>query len=364
MTSADSSRKVSSVFITLATPHQTKAKQQGGNKKGWVHAGPSQRSSGSHSSATEELPQRPSGSESRAAVQSGHNKGMWENDTRDIAGSTDVFSPPPLASPSPPLPPPPSPPAELPSYPPEPLPTPSPPPAQKPVSRAPTSPQPPPPNKEVVKRAPSSGKNANKQPNGVHEDNPSESRGLCGLCQKPILFTEPALSALERIYHKGCFNCRTCRCPLAGKTFYDKGEVPECETCYENSLDICWSCGEKIRVQRIRALQRVYHPTCFTCVTCKQPLENFVQADTGEVYCHLDYGRKFAKTCNACNQLIMDNDGTIPGHIESDGRTFHKDCYRCEVCHFKFSLEKEDCYSLDGKRLCLPCSQKYSATTN
>ncbi|XP_077429928.1 filamin-binding LIM protein 1 [Vanacampus margaritifer] len=360
MTSADSSRKVSSVFITLANPHQTKAKQQGGNKKGWVHAGPSQKCPESHSSATEELPQRPSGSESRASVQSGHNTLLRESDNRDVAGSTDVFSPPPLASPSPPLPPPPS---ELKSYLPDPLPTPSPPAAQKPASRPPTSPKPPPPNKEVVKRTPSSGKNANKQSNGDQEDNASESRGLCGFCRKPVLFTEPSLTALERFYHKDCFMCRTCSCPLAGKTFYDKGEVPECETCYETSLDVCWSCGEKIRVQKTRALQRVYHPTCFTCVTCKQPLENFVQADTGELYCNLDYGRKFAKKCSACQQLIMDSDGTIPEHIECDGRTLHQECYRCEVCHFKFSLEKKDCYSLDGKRLCLSCSQKYSATT-
>uniref|UniRef100_A0A3Q2XJ65 Filamin binding LIM protein 1 n=1 Tax=Hippocampus comes TaxID=109280 RepID=A0A3Q2XJ65_HIPCM len=270
MASGESSKKVSSVFITLATPHQAKAKQHSGNKKGWVHAGPSQRSSGSHSSATEELSQMSLSSESRASVQSGHNMGMlWENDNKDVAG-------------------------------------------------------------------------------------------LCGFCRKPIPFSEPALTALKRIYHKGCFTCRTCSSPLAGKTFYHSAEIPECEACHENSLERCWSCGEKIRGQLIRALQRTYHTSCFTCATCKQPLENFMQADSGEVYCYLDYSRMFAKKCSACHQLIIASDGSLPGHIESNGRHFHKECYRCEVCHFKFSLEKEEygCYSVNGKRLCLTCCQK------
>ncbi|XP_019736868.1 filamin-binding LIM protein 1 [Hippocampus comes] len=369
MASGESSKKVSSVFITLATPHQAKAKQHSGNKKGWVHAGPSQRSSGSHSSATEELSQMSLSSESRASVQSGHNMGMlWENDNKDVAGSSDVFSPPALP-PSPPsllhsylpdpVPTPSPPPAQKPvSRPPSsPRPTPSPPPAQKPVSRPPSSPQPPPPNKEV---APSSGTNAKTPPNEIHEDYPSESRGLCGFCRKPIPFSEPALTALKRIYHKGCFTCRTCSSPLAGKTFYHSAEIPECEACHENSLERCWSCGEKIRGQLIRALQRTYHTSCFTCATCKQPLENFMQADSGEVYCYLDYSRMFAKKCSACHQLIIASDGSLPGHIESNGRHFHKECYRCEVCHFKFSLEKEEygCYSVNGKRLCLTCCQK------
>lgn len=41
--------------------------------------------------------------------------------------------------------------------------------------------------------------------------------------------------------------------------------------------------------------------------------------------------RKFAKKCSACHQIIIASDGSLPGHIESDGRIFHKECYRCEV---------------------------------
>ncbi|XP_061642333.1 filamin-binding LIM protein 1 [Phyllopteryx taeniolatus] len=364
MASEDSNRKVSSVFITLATPHQTKPKQYGRDENGWVHIGPSQRSSGFQSSAPRELSHRPPCSESGASVQSGHDMGMlWENDNRDVAGSIAV--PPPLPSPSPPLPSPPSP-SALHSYPPDPLPTP-PPPAQKPVSRPSTSPRLLHPNKEVVKRAASSGMNTNEKPSGIQKDNPSDSRDLCGFCQKPIPFSEPALAALKTIYHKSCFRCSNCSKLLAGKKFYQKEEAAECEACYEESLERCWSCGYLIRGQLIRALQRVYHPACFTCITCKQPLQNFILADTGEIYCYLDYGRKFAKKCSACHKLIMSSEGSFPTRIESDGRNFHEECYRCEVCHFKFSLSPEKkehgCYSLCDKRLCLACYQKHQGTT-
>ncbi|XP_057702815.1 filamin-binding LIM protein 1 [Corythoichthys intestinalis] len=346
MASGDSNRKVSSVFITLAKPNQTKVEQRSGRQKGWVHAGPSQRTSASRSSAPEEPSQKSSWSKN--SIHSGNNMGvLWKNDTEEVS---DVFSPPPDS--------------EMHSYPPDPLPTQSLL-GQNLDPRPLTSPQPPPPNKEVVKRAPSSGMKINEQPNGTKENNPGESRGLCGFCQRPIPFTEAALTAMEKIYHKGCFRCTACNSPLAGQMFYQKAEVPECEACYENGLERCWSCGQKIKEKLLRALQRAYHPTCFSCVTCKQPLQNFIQTETGELYCPLDYGRKFAKTCSACHKIIMASDGSIPGHIESDGRIFHQECYRCEVCHVKFSMEKKepDCYSLHGKRLCLSCIKKHQATT-
>ncbi|XP_061689107.1 filamin-binding LIM protein 1 [Syngnathoides biaculeatus] len=358
MASEDTKRKVSSIFITLSASHQTKHKQYGGNKKGWVHAGPAPRNSGLQSAKPQDLSRRASCAENRGSVRSGRDTGMrWGNDSGDVAGSTDLFSSAPV--------PPPSPSSELRSPPPDPLPTPTPP-AQKPVSPPPTSPRLPPPHHEVVKRTSSRGMNTNEKPSGIQKDNPGDSRGLCGFCEKPVRFSEQGVTAMKRIYHKTCFRCSTCRTPLGGKKFYPKEEVAQCEGCYEASFERCWSCGYTIRGQLLRALQRPYHPACFTCTTCKQPLQSFIQADTGEVYCSLDYGRKCAKKCSGCHKLIMSSDGSLPPHLESDGRYFHDECYRCEVCHFKFPLssKKEEgaCYDWHGKRVCLACYWKLQGT--
>lgn len=59
------------------------------------------------------------------------------------------------------------------------------------------------------------------------------------------------------------------------------------------SLEPCWACGEVIKDHVIRALERAYHPPCFVCTTCKQPIgeQRFAQGEVGEVYCLQDYYR-------------------------------------------------------------------------
>lgn len=59
------------------------------------------------------------------------------------------------------------------------------------------------------------------------------------------------------------------------------------------SLELCWACGEAIKDHVIRALERVYHLSCFTCTTCKQQIgeQSFAQGEVGEVYCLQDYYR-------------------------------------------------------------------------
>ena len=59
------------------------------------------------------------------------------------------------------------------------------------------------------------------------------------------------------------------------------------------SLELCWACGEVIKDHVIRGLERAYHPSCFVCTTCRQPIgeQRFAQGEVGEVYCLQDYYR-------------------------------------------------------------------------
>ncbi|XP_041837704.1 filamin-binding LIM protein 1 [Melanotaenia boesemani] len=189
------------------------------------------------------------------------------------------------------------------------------------------------------------------------QDTCRESEDLCGFCRKPIAFSEPAIEALNRTYHDSCFQCRSCNISLAGKCFYNKAKIPFCEECYQASLELCWACGEIITDHLIRALERPYHPSCFTCTTCKRQIGElaFAQGDVGEIYCLPDYYRKYAPRCNACNQLIIPKeDGTDSYTVECLGRSYHENCYRCEVCGIEFS-DEHSCYPLDGKLLCKSC---------
>ncbi|XP_075893099.1 filamin-binding LIM protein 1 [Nelusetta ayraudi] len=192
------------------------------------------------------------------------------------------------------------------------------------------------------------------------QDTSKENKDVCGFCRKPVALSEPAIEALNRTYHDSCFQCRSCHIPLAGKEYYNKAGIPLCADCYQASLELCWACGEAITDHIIRALERVYHPPCFTCTTCKQQIgeQPFAQGEVGEVYCLEDYYRKYAPKCNACNELIIPKeDGTDSYNVECLGRSYHEYCYRCQVCGIQLSPEPNNrgCYPLDGKILCKPC---------
>uniref|UniRef100_UPI0037E90F1B filamin-binding LIM protein 1 n=1 Tax=Semicossyphus pulcher TaxID=241346 RepID=UPI0037E90F1B len=237
------------------------------------------------------------------------------------------------------------------------------PPAQTPLSRPLTSGQGTPNNKAVETSTPSSGLKQDEPSLGIPktgQDTSAESKEVCGFCRKPVALSEPAIDALNRTYHDGCFQCRSCHSPLAGKHYYNKAGIPLCEDCYQSSLELCWACGESITDNVIRALERAYHLTCFTCATCKQQIgeQPFAQGEVGEVYCLPDYYRKYAPKCNACNQLIIPKeDGTDSYNVECLGRSYHENCYRCEVCVIQLSPEPNEhgCYPLEGKLLCKTC---------
>ncbi|XP_070815721.1 filamin-binding LIM protein 1 [Chaetodon trifascialis] len=375
-------RMVSSFFITLASPHRATVTQQqpalqahsapardkqhtavrvrpsdnipslrhktedhsqaepygSVDSKGRTHAGASAQASDPQS-AKPALP--------------GPSRGKLQEVDRDAA---DFFPPPP-----------PPPPAALPSSPgtsfTEESALPPPPPAQTPLSHPPTPGQQPLNNREVDTSTPSSGLKQDEQSHGIPkngQDMSWESKEVCGFCRKPVALSEPAIEALNRTYHDGCFQCRSCHIPLAGKQYYNKAGIPLCEDCYQASLELCWACGEAITDHVIRALERAYHLSCFTCATCKQQIgeQAFAQGEVGEVYCLQDYYRKYAPKCNACNQLIIPKeDGTDSYNVECLGRSYHENCYRCEVCAIQLSPEPNEhgCYPLDGKMLCKAC---------
>ncbi|XP_042352133.1 filamin-binding LIM protein 1-like [Plectropomus leopardus] len=371
-------RMVSSVFITLASPHQATVTPQQpvlqahsaparDKQHTAVRVSPSdsipagvrqKKEDHSQSESADSKGRTRTGASARASdpqspkpAQLGASRGKLQEDEK----SAELFPPPP---------PPPPAAAALPS----PLGTsfseesapPPPPPAQTPLSHPLTPGQQPVYNREVETSTPSSGLKQDEQSHEIHKDTSKESREVCGFCRKPVALSEPAIEALNRTYHDGCFQCRSCHIPLAGKQYYNKAGIPLCEDCYQASLELCWACGEAITDHVIRALERAYHLSCFTCTTCKQQIgeQPFAQGEVGEVYCLQDYYRKYAPMCNACNQLIIPKeDGTDSYNVKCLGRSYHENCYRCEVCVIQLSPEPNEhgCYPLDGKMLCKSC---------
>ncbi|XP_030585554.1 filamin-binding LIM protein 1 isoform X1 [Archocentrus centrarchus] len=387
-------RMVSSVFITLASPHQATVTPQREQPQPALQAHsaparekqhPAARMSPGDSMPTHRY-KREDHSPSSGSYGNLNSKGLTH------VGSSALVSDPQSCNPAKPEPaktplqkendkrsspelfplPPPPPPSDAPPLRPgeslsEESALPPPPPAQESFPHPVTPGQQPVYNPEVKARTPSSGLSPDDQIHGIYQNSQDkESKDLCGFCRKPVAPSEPAIEALNRTYHDGCFQCRSCHIPLAGKQYYNKAGIPLCEDCYQASLELCWACGEAITDHIIRALERAYHLSCFTCTTCKRQIgeQAFAQGDVGEVYCLQDYYRKYAPKCSACNQLIIPKeDGTDSYTVECLGRSYHENCYRCEVCVIQLSPEPNEhgCYPLDGKMLCKPCHLNLSS---
>ncbi|EMP29511.1 Zyxin [Chelonia mydas] len=134
---------------------------------------------------------------------------------------------------------------------------------------------------------------------------------LCGLCRRPLSRTQPAVRALDHLFHVECFTCFKCEKQLQGQQFYNVDEKPFCEDCYAGTLEKCSVCKQTITDRMLKATGNSYHPQCFTCVVCQTPLEgaSFIVDQANQPHCVDDYHRKYAPRCSVCAEPIMPEPG-------------------------------------------------------
>ncbi|KAJ6653610.1 hypothetical protein lerEdw1_009044 [Lerista edwardsae] len=188
----------------------------------------------------------------------------------------------------------------------------------------------------------------------------SSTSELCGLCHKALSRTQPAVRALDKLFHVECFTCFKCERQLQGQQFYNVDEKPFCEECYAGTLEKCCVCKQTITDRMLRATGNSYHPQCFTCVVCHKPLEgaSFIVDKANQPHCVDDYHRKYAPRCSVCTEPIMPEPGkdeTV--RVVALEKNFHMKCYKCEDCGKPLSIEADDngCFPLDGHVLCRMC---------
>lgn len=71
----------------------------------------------------------------------------------------------------------------------------------------------------------------------------------CPKCHKPI--EGSVVSALDQIWHAHCFTCSTCRKPLENEQFFEKNEEPYCKKDYQNLFSLhCDFCHDPIEQVR------------------------------------------------------------------------------------------------------------------
>lgn len=146
-------------------------------------------------------------------------------------------------------------------------------------------------------------------------------------------------------WHETCFKCSTCNKRLHQKVFFQEKKL-FCEYCMKKSnLPSCKKCRMPIEGACVNALDASWHPKCFVCTECKDPLKGFISKE-GKPYCKGCFDNKFSKMCDLCHKPIK---GPF---LNALGKTFHDTCFVCCNCNKK--IEGAFMKSPDD----LPCCSK------
>mmetsp|Transcript_96 Transcript_96/g.162 ORF Transcript_96/g.162 Transcript_96/m.162 type:complete len:545 (+) Transcript_96:55-1689(+) len=156
--------------------------------------------------------------------------------------------------------------------------------------------------------------------------------GVCVKCNKEI--DGQCLNYGDESFHPECFTCDHCNKPLT--SVYNKDGKRLCAEC---ALPVCEVCKKPIEGAAMNVAGASYHPACFVCQGCKEPLTSYFKVE-GEIMCKkcaqasqsqkaADAGKNSSlrRTCRKCKKPI---EGKIVLGDRDDA--FHEECFVCDDC--------------------------------
>merc|ERR1719350_2405560 len=162
-----------------------------------------------------------------------------------------------------------------------------------------------------------------KEKNDEHYFDEEDTVDVCSKCGEDIVGS--SLVVGDENYHEECFTCDHCGDSLTGK-FYQVGEKKYCEADQEIGLDRCSVCSDYMRSGCVLVGGLSYHPDCFACSECSLPiLDKFFTTDEGRWLCEEHY-RLTKPRCSVCNMPVMER------MLTAMDRQFHPACFTCSVC--------------------------------
>lgn len=199
--------------------------------------------------------------------------------------------------------------------------------------------------------------------------------------------------ALGKTWCPEHFNCANnqCRRSLQEIGFVEEQGQLYCENCFEQYLaPICTKCSSRIKgviwsgenrhvsltptvcsQDCLLALDRQWHPQCFSCSYCKNAFgNNCFYLEDGQPYCEKDWNELFTTKCVSCGFPI---EGSFLHSVHSNGKliayfnpffqraagdrwvealnnNYHSQCFKCTVC--QTNLEGQSFFAKGGRPFC------------
>lgn len=178
----------------------------------------------------------------------------------------------------------------------------------------------------------------------------------CAGCRRAL--SGQYLKALNKGWHPACFRCAGCKKPIGYDAFSINQGHPYHSRCYMHLFGKkCAGCGNWIDGEFTAALQRAWHPHCFTCAGCAHPiLDKSFSIKENQAWHKACYHQKFSEPCSICQaplvkKVLVDAWGNkyCPGHERK-----LKPCFSCSrlICD---SLTKGGQRYPDGTHICNLC---------
>lgn len=146
-----------------------------------------------------------------------------------------------------------------------------------------------------------------------------------------------------------------------------------CEGCTPSSY--CEACHKRIDGKETRAEGKTWHPECFRCVRCGEPIANSFFRVNGELRCHgcqqpaegaptraAEAMREELPTCRGCREAIREEEPSI---LADKRDRFHERCFVCAECGEALTsyviLEARKYQFQECPYYCEPCADKLEA---
>lgn len=186
--------------------------------------------------------------------------------------------------------------------------------------------------------------------------NMSLANGVCFRCNEGFNPQEQIVNSNGEIWHTQCFVCAQCFQPFQDGVFYEFDGRKYCEHDFHMLFaPCCGKCREFIIGRVIKAMNTNWHPDCFRCELCMEPLADcgFVK-NAGRALCKECNNKEKAKgmgkyVCHKCHAIIEE------GHIKFKGEAYHPYHFNCTSCGVELDSNARE---KTGELYCLRCHDK------